>query len=47
MGFFNLVTQFPQVGVEVMHELASSLHADHHSGSPTLRGSCARLERAG
>ena len=25
-GFFNLVTQFPQVGVEVMHELASSLH---------------------
>jgi CRP/FNR family transcriptional regulator, cyclic AMP receptor protein len=25
-GFFNLVTQFPQVGVEVMHELASRLH---------------------
>ena len=24
-GFFNLVTQFPQVGVEVMHELASRL----------------------
>jgi CRP/FNR family transcriptional regulator, cyclic AMP receptor protein len=25
-GFFNLVNQFPQVGVEVMHELASRLH---------------------
>lgn len=25
-GFFNLVTQFPQVGVEVMHELAERLH---------------------
>lgn len=25
-GFFNLVTQFPQVGVEIMHELASRLH---------------------
>jgi CRP/FNR family cyclic AMP-dependent transcriptional regulator len=25
-GFFHLVTQFPQVGVEVMHELASRLH---------------------
>jgi CRP-like cAMP-binding protein len=25
-GFFNLVTQFPQIGVEVMHELASRLH---------------------
>ena len=24
-GFFNLVTQFPQIGVEVMHELASRL----------------------
>ena len=24
-GFFNLVTQFPLVGVEVMHELASRL----------------------
>ena len=24
-GFFNLVTQFPTVGVEVMHELASRL----------------------
>lgn len=26
-GFFNLVTQFPQVAVEVMHELAQRLHA--------------------
>lgn len=25
-GFFNLVTQFPQVGMEIMHELASRLH---------------------
>jgi CRP-like cAMP-binding protein len=25
-GFFNLVTQFPQVGVEIMQELASRLH---------------------
>lgn len=25
-GFFNLVTQFPQVGVGIMHELASRLH---------------------
>lgn len=25
-SFFNLVNQFPQVGVEIMHELASRLH---------------------
>lgn len=25
-GFFNLVTQFPTVGIEIMHELASRLH---------------------
>jgi CRP/FNR family transcriptional regulator, cyclic AMP receptor protein len=25
-GFFHLVTQFPQVGIEVMKELASRLH---------------------
>jgi CRP-like cAMP-binding protein len=25
-GFFHLVTQFPQVGIEVMSELASRLH---------------------
>jgi CRP/FNR family transcriptional regulator, cyclic AMP receptor protein len=25
-GFFHLVHQFPQIGVEVMHELASRLH---------------------
>jgi CRP/FNR family transcriptional regulator, cyclic AMP receptor protein len=25
-AFFNLVTQFPQVGIEIMHELASRLH---------------------
>ena len=26
-GFFNLVTQFPQIAVEIMGELASRLHA--------------------
>lgn len=26
-GFFNLVTQFPQIAVEIMSELASRLHA--------------------
>lgn len=25
-GFFQLVKQFPQIGIEVMHELASRLH---------------------
>jgi hypothetical protein len=25
-GFFHLVTQFPQVGIEVMNALASKLH---------------------
>ena len=25
-GFFHLVTQFPQVGIEIMHELALRLH---------------------
>lgn len=25
-SFFNLVNQFPQVGIEIMHELASRLH---------------------
>jgi CRP-like cAMP-binding protein len=25
-GFFHLVNQFPQIGIEVMHELASRLH---------------------
>jgi hypothetical protein len=25
-GFFHLVTQFPQVGIEVMSALASKLH---------------------
>jgi CRP-like cAMP-binding protein len=25
-NFFHLLTQFPQIGVEVMHELASRLH---------------------
>ena len=45
-GFFNLVTQFPQVGVEVMHELASRLHQTTQrltEASTRLR----ELERAG
>jgi CRP/FNR family transcriptional regulator, cyclic AMP receptor protein len=25
-GFFHLVTQFPQVGIEVMSEIATKLH---------------------
>ena len=36
-GFFNLVTQFPQVGVEVMHELASRLLPDHAALTETSR----------
>jgi CRP-like cAMP-binding protein len=35
-GFFNLVTQFPTVGVEIMHELASRLHqTTQHLGEVT------------
>lgn len=44
-GFFNLVTQFPQVGVEIMHELAARLHdttqkltALSARGAPTAPG---------
>lgn len=40
-GFFNLVTQFPQVGVEIMHELASRLH---HT-TQQLTSAQARLRR--
>ncbi|HMR30012.1 MAG TPA: cyclic nucleotide-binding domain-containing protein [Geminicoccaceae bacterium] len=44
-GFFNLVTQFPQVGVEIMHELASRLH--HTTQQLTeASGKLRRLEAA-
>lgn len=45
-GFFNLVTQFPQVGVEIMHELASRLH---HTTQQLTEASAKlrRLEAAG
>ncbi len=45
-GFFNLVTQFPQVGVEIMHELASRLH---HTTQQLTEASARlrRLEAAG
>ncbi|HET6467478.1 MAG TPA: cyclic nucleotide-binding domain-containing protein [Geminicoccaceae bacterium] len=45
-GFFNLVTQFPQVGVEIMHELASRLH---HTTQQLIEASARlrQLERQG
>jgi CRP/FNR family cyclic AMP-dependent transcriptional regulator len=45
-GFFNLVTQFPQVGVEIMHELASRLH---HTTQQLIEvsGRLRQLERQG
>ncbi len=44
-GFFHLVTQFPQIGVEVMHELASRLH--HTTQALTAaRGKLNEIERA-
>jgi CRP/FNR family transcriptional regulator, cyclic AMP receptor protein len=45
-GFFHLVTQFPQIGVEVMHELASRLH--HTTQALTAaKGRLSELERNG
>ena len=44
-NFFHLVTQFPQVGVEVMHELASRLH--HTTQALTAaRAQLGQLEKA-
>jgi CRP/FNR family cyclic AMP-dependent transcriptional regulator len=44
-GFFHLVNQFPQIGVEVMHELASRLH--HTTQALTsARARLGELERA-
>jgi CRP/FNR family cyclic AMP-dependent transcriptional regulator len=37
-GFFNLVQQFPQVAIEVMHELAERLH---HTTQQLIQGSAA------
>jgi hypothetical protein len=39
-GFFHLVTEFPQVGVEVMSALASKLHRT----TKALTAARARLE---
>jgi CRP/FNR family cyclic AMP-dependent transcriptional regulator len=45
-GFFHLITQFPQIGVEVMHELASRLH--HTTQALTAaKARLAELEKAG
>ena len=45
-GFFNLVTQFPQIGIEVMHELAARLH--HTTQDLTgARQRIEELERSG
>ena len=44
-GFFHLVNQFPQIGIEVMHELASRLH--HTTQALTAaRARLNELERA-
>jgi CRP/FNR family transcriptional regulator, cyclic AMP receptor protein len=44
-NFFQLVTQFPQIGVEVMHELASRLH--HTTQQLTMaKARLSDLERA-
>ena len=42
-GFFHLVTQFPQVGIEVMTELASRLH----DTTQALTAARARLDELG
>jgi CRP-like cAMP-binding protein len=39
-GFFHLVTQFPQIGIEVMSALAAKLHLT----TQTLTAALARLE---
>jgi len=44
-GFFHLVNQFPQIGVEVMHELASRLHHTTQALT-TARARLGELERA-
>jgi CRP/FNR family transcriptional regulator, cyclic AMP receptor protein len=43
-GFFHLVHQFPQIGVEVMHELASRLHHTTQALT-TARARLSDLER--
>jgi CRP-like cAMP-binding protein len=44
-GFFHLVNQFPQIGVEVMHELASRLHHTTQALT-TARARLNELDRA-
>ncbi|MCC2663623.1 MAG: Crp/Fnr family transcriptional regulator [Geminicoccaceae bacterium] len=44
-GFFHLVTQFPQIGIEVMHELASRLH-DTTQALTTARARLNELDKA-
>jgi CRP/FNR family cyclic AMP-dependent transcriptional regulator len=44
-GFFHLVTQFPQIGIEVMHELAARLHQTTQQLSATS-ARLRELERA-
>lgn len=42
-GFFNLVSQFPQIAIEVMHELARRLHQT----TQQLGDAKSRLQKAG
>ena len=42
-GFLQLVTQFPQVGIEVMRALAAKLHRT----TQALTGACVKLEELG
>lgn len=44
-NFFQLVTQFPQIGVEVMHELASRLH-ETTQALTVARARVSELEKA-
>jgi CRP/FNR family transcriptional regulator, cyclic AMP receptor protein len=44
-GFFHLVTQFPQISIGVMHELASRLHHTTQALS-AARGKLNEIERA-
>jgi CRP-like cAMP-binding protein len=44
-GFFHLVTQFPLIGIEVMHELASRLH-ETTQALTTARAKLAELDKA-
>jgi CRP/FNR family cyclic AMP-dependent transcriptional regulator len=45
-GFFQLVKQFPQIGIEVMHELASRLHQTTQDLT-AAKGRLSQLQRKG